>query len=87
MKAIRCLHRRDLETPVLLVLDEGFEVSTFQFPEIPLTRSSVEAEEEHDRGEGTVERAPLVVQTGLVDQVALELFLCGSSRGESRSRI
>ena len=56
------LDRRDVHTAILFVFDEGFEVGTLEILKITLARSSVEAQEEHDRGEGTFECAPLVVQ-------------------------
>ena len=74
------LHRGNVHTAILLVFDEGFQVSALEILKIRL-RSSVEAQEEHNGGEGTFECASLVVQTGLVDQVALELFLCGKLKG------
>jgi hypothetical protein len=41
-------HRGDPDPPVLLVLDEGFEVTPFNLLDFSLARLSIKAEEEHD---------------------------------------
>ena len=68
-------YRGDVHAPVLLVLDEGFEVGTFDVPDVPLARRSIKLEEEHDRGEGTVHCSRLVVHPPFVAQVGLEVVL------------
>ena len=70
-------HRRDVHAPVLLMLNEGFEVASLYLSQFCLARLSIKVEEEHDGGEGTIDCPRLVVQTPLIPQVALEVFLCG----------
>ena len=77
------LHRGDVEAPVLLVLDEGFEVGTLELGNVSFARRSIKLEKEHDRGEGAFHGLRLVVRSPLVAHVALEMLLGGKvQRGE-----
>ena len=70
-------HRRDVQAPVLFVLDECFEVGPYDLPNVAFPHGSVELKKQHDRGEGTFDRSWFVVYPPLVAQVVLEVLLRG----------
>jgi len=74
-------HCRDVQAPVLLVFDEGFEIGAFYFRNVAFARCSIKLEKEHDRSERTFECSPFVIHPPLVAHVALDVLLGGKVQG------
>src|ERR1700693_421748 len=68
-------YRGDTEPPLLLLLDKGFKIDSFNLSNITLARFTIKGEEESDGCKGACERFRLMVQTPLVAHVALKMVL------------
>jgi hypothetical protein len=63
-----------MHAPVLLMLNESFEVGALDLCNVVSASRLVKLEKKHDRGEGALDRFRLVVHPPLVAQVVLEML-------------